>query len=121
MQHIKVISLALSVLFVVLLTNITVLCMEDANSTNNTTASLNITEIPGKNLPVKTSGLDGYVEGYDPEPVPVTELPDSQDFAFSKFDMAAFMLIIGGIGSFCVAAVLTVFLFILKSTKKKKN
>ncbi|ETA69015.1 hypothetical protein MettiDRAFT_2505 [Methanolobus tindarius DSM 2278] len=95
------------------------MCMADVNSTNSSNTSLNITETSGKNLSVQKFASGNYVKGYDMEHEQSPPIPDSENIGISIFELAVALIVIGGIGTFYVVALLIVFAVILKSAKKK--
>ncbi|WP_321430823.1 hypothetical protein [uncultured Methanolobus sp.] len=121
MQHTKVISFLLSILFLLVLTNVCTVCVADANSTSGNDSLLNVTNASSNNLTTQNSRYDNYIEGYDMEKEPMAPLPDSDDFVFSRYGVATVLIVIIGIGSFFLVAMLAVVVIILKSAKKKKN
>nr|WP_321497862.1 hypothetical protein [uncultured Methanolobus sp.] len=104
-----------------MLTNITALCVADANSTSSSNVSLNVTNASGKNLTTQDPRYDNYIEGYDLKPETMASAPDSRVFGFSTSDLVASLIILAVLGFHCVAAMLVVFLVVIMSAKKKKN
>lgn len=121
MQHSRLILLLLTVFFVMVITSTNSMCMADANSTNSTNTSLNMTHASGKDPSVQGSGSSGYVKGYDMKPEAVVAIPESQDLSFSKFDLVASLVVAGGVGILGIAALVAVFVVVVIFMKKKKN